>query len=73
MLFYIFLGFLFFILVFWRRIAPWLLLFFVNKLAKRMEKKMNEQTPPDYTSTSSNKTKPNSHNTGEYIDYEEIE
>lgn len=64
----IFLILLFVLLIFRRRIIPWLLLFFVGKLIKKMEQNGQKAQQP----AKEEKQKP-SQNIGEYIDYEEID
>lgn len=64
----------FFILVFffivvlnWRRILPWLVLFFVSRIAKKMEKQQKHNSP------SKPKKKEISNTYGEFVEYEEID
>ena len=64
----IFLILLFVLLIFRRRIIPWLLLFFVGKLIKKIEQNGQKTQQP----AKEEKQKP-SLNIGEYIDYEEID
>ena len=64
----IFLILLFVLFVFRRRILPWLLLFFVGKLIKKVQKNAQQSSqeaqPPKQKS---------SNDVGEYIEYEEID
>lgn len=62
-------SFLFILIVFRRKIFPWLLLFFANRLMKNFQEKVQEaqQKPPKES-----KAKP-ANKMGEYIDYEEID
>ena len=62
---------LFFLLIAlnWRRIFPWLMLYFVQKLVKKMEKTHAQQSAKP---TQPKKNKSTDH-IGEYIDYEEVD
>ena len=65
----IFLALLVILILFRRQIFPWLLLFFVGKLMKKMEKNVKKTQEPKPQKT---QAKP-SDKMGEYIDYEEID
>ena len=61
---------LLFVLIFFRRkIFPWLLLFFANRLMKRFKKKAQEAQQK----TSKDPMAKPANSMGEYIDYEEID
>lgn len=60
---------LFILLLNWRRIFPWLMLYFVQKLIKKIEKNHSGTTAK---STMAKKRKPKE-TLGEYIDYEEVD
>ena len=65
----ILLALLFILIVFRRKIVPWLLLFFANQLVKKFEQNAQEFKKQ---TTQKPKTKP-ANKIGEYIDYEEID
>lgn len=53
----------------WRRIFPLLMLYFINRMAKKMEKQSKRAQPP-----TNQKKKPKTTETlGDYIDFEEID
>ena len=62
------LFFLAVLILFRRRIFPWLLMYFVHRLTKKMaqQQKHSTQTPPTPKNKSTN-------DLGDYIDYEEID
>lgn len=53
----------------WRRIFPWAMVYFIHRLAK----KMSEQKSPNSTQSTQKKSPTTNENLGEYIDYEEID
>ena len=57
-----------------RKLAPWILRFFVGRLFRKVQAQQNQQQQKqNKTTTNSKKTKTSSENLGEYIDYEEID
>lgn len=61
---------LLFILLFsWRRIFPWLMLYIVQKLIKKIEKNHSKATAKPTMS----KKRKSKETLGEYIDYEEVD
>ena len=57
-----------------RRLAPWILGFFMSQLFKKVqEQQSQQQDQPKTTTTNPKKTKTSSKDLGEYIDYEEID
>lgn len=57
------------VLIFRRKIFPWLLLFFVNRLMKKMQDNVHQAKKP----TPEKPKKKSPSEMGEYIDYEEID
>lgn len=65
---------IFFALIFlFRRLAPWILRFFMIRLFKKVQEQQTEQQKQSKSTTNPNKTKKSSDDLGEYIDYEEID
>ena len=56
-----------------RRLAPWILRFFMSRLFKKVQEQQSQQKDQPKTTTNSKKTKTSSKDLGEYIDYEEID
>ena len=56
------------LILFKHRIFPWLLMYFVHRLSKKMAQQQNTSTPPPPTPK-----KKTTNDLGEYIDYEEID
>tara|TARA_B100000767_G_scaffold275062_1_gene310265 strand:+ start:6039 stop:6248 length:210 start_codon:yes stop_codon:yes gene_type:complete len=54
-----------------KRLAPWIIRFFLGRLFKIAQKHQSQQKQK--ATTNSKKTKTSSDNLGEYIDYDEID
>ena len=56
-----------------RKLAPWILRFFMSRLFKKVQEQQSQQKDQPKTTTNPKKTKTSSKDLGEYIDYEEID
>ena len=56
------------LILFRRRIFPWLLMYFVHRLTKKMAQQQKHSTQPQPTPK-----KKSTNDLGDYIDYEEID
>ena len=57
-----------------RRLAPWILRFFMSRLFRKVQEQQSQQRDqPKTTTTNPKKAKTSSKDLGEYIDYEEID
>ena len=57
-----------------RKLAPWILHFFVSLLFRKVQAQQNQQQQKqNKTNANQKKTKTSSETLGEYIDYEEID
>ena len=56
-----------------RKLAPWILRFFMSRLFKKVQEQQSQHRDQPKTRTNPKKTKTSSKDLGEYIDYEEID